>query len=227
MTEPAAPLPAPDRQLLLGRIHQGFHSWLGLIQASSYRAAVGLQRLPGARMLLVNHPSLVKRVLVEEVAQFPKHPYTFWMLEPLIGRASFSVNGEEWRQQRQGVDGALALARLQLVAPQMRAAISDCLARLEPQADGNSWNVAPAMTLLTADVIVRTIISLVLPAAEAQRSNRASSATSAGRGSPRCWLYWGCPGRGWATSWLPTPGQSANGSGRGWRSAGRPAARRR
>jgi cytochrome P450 len=197
MTEPAAPLPAPDRQLLLGRIHQGFHSWLGLIQASSYRAAVGLQRLPGARMLLVNHPSLVKRVLVEEVAQFPKHPYTFWMLEPLIGRASFSVNGEEWRQQRQGVDGALALARLQLVAPQMRAAISDCLARLEPQADGNSWNVAPAMTLVTADVIVRTIMSLVLPAAEAQRieqgfqryQRRAGiAAVLALLGVPRPWL---------------------------------------
>ena len=99
---PAAPTPAPDRQGVLAQLRGGLDSWLKLIRASSYRAAIGSQQLPGARMLLVNHPSLVKRVLVEEVEQFPKHPYTFWMLEPLIGRAAFSVNGEEWRQQRLG-----------------------------------------------------------------------------------------------------------------------------
>ncbi len=197
MTDPAAPPPAPDRQNLVARLRGGLDSWLNLISASSYRAAVGIQRLPGARMLLVNHPSLVKRVLVEEVEQFPKHPYTFWMLEPLIGRAAFSANGAEWQEQRRGVDGALALARLQLVAPQMRAAIGDCLAQLEQRADGPSWNVAPAMTQVTADVIVRTIMSLVLPAAEAQRieqcfqryQRRAGiAAVLALLGLPRPWL---------------------------------------
>ena len=194
---PVAPAPAPDRQGVLAHLRGGFDSWLNLIRASSYRAAIGSQQLPGARMLLVNHPSLVKRVLVEEVEQFPKHPYTFWMLEPLIGRAAFSVNGEEWRQQRLGVDSALAQARLQRVAPQMRAAIGACLERLEARADGASWNVAPAMTQLTADVIVRTIFSLELPATEAhqieQRFQRyqgraAVAAVLALLGLPRPWM---------------------------------------
>jgi len=194
---PAAPPAAPDHQGVLTQLRGGLDSWLKLIRASSYKAAIGMQRLPGARMLLVNHPSLVKRVLVEEVEHFPKHPYTFWMLEPLIGRASFSVDGQEWRQQRQGIDEALALARLQLVAPQMRAAIGDCLERLERQADGAHWNVAPAMTQVTADLILRTIMSLVLPEAEAreieqsfQRYQRRAgiAAVLALLGVPRGWL---------------------------------------
>jgi cytochrome P450 len=136
-------------------------------------------------------------VLVDDVEQFPKHPYTFWMLEPLIGRATFSVSGDEWREQRKGVDEALALTRLQLVAPQMRAAIGACLERLEQQAEGSSWNVAPAMTQVTADVIVRTILSRVLPAAEARRieqcfqryQRRAGiAAVMALLGVPRSWL---------------------------------------
>ena len=148
-------------------------------------------------MLLVNHPSLVKRVLVDEAERFPKHPYTFWMLEPLIGRAAFSVNGEEWRQQRQGVDSALAQARLQRVYPQMRAAIADCLDRLESGADGSSWDAAPAMTQVTADVIVRTIFSLALPEDEARRietsfqryqRRAAVAAMLALLGVPKAWL---------------------------------------
>jgi len=194
---PAAPPAAPDHQGVLAQLRGGLDSWLKLIRASSYKAGIGMQRLPGARMLLVNHPSLVKRVLVEEVEQFPKHPYTFWMLEPLIGRAAFSANGEEWRQQRLRVDSALAQTRLQRVAPQMRAAIGACLARLEARADGPSWNVAPAMTQFTADVIVRTIFSLELPEPEAhqieqrfQRYQRraALAAVLALVGVPRPWM---------------------------------------
>lgn len=194
---PAAPEPAPDNQNLLAQIWEGQKSWLNLIRASSYHSAIGFQQLPGARMLLVNHPSLVKRVLVDEPDQFPKHPYTFWMLEPLIGRAAFSMNGEKWKQQREGVDRALAQTRLSQVYAQMRDAIHHCLVALDQQADGKTWNVAPAMTKFTADVIFRTIFSIKLPEEESreiemnfQRYQKHSgiAAVLALLGVPRSWL---------------------------------------
>jgi cytochrome P450 len=197
MAERKRRIPGERGSFSLARVAQGFHSWLSLIPESSYRAAVGQQQLPGSRMLLVNHPSLVRKVLVEQAEQFPKHPYTMWMLEPLIGRASFSVNGEEWRQQREGVDSALALTRLSRIYPQMHAAIADCLDRMEARVGATSWNVAPVMTQFTADVIVRTIFSLALPPAEAQRletrfqryQNRAGTAAMlALLGVPQPWL---------------------------------------
>ena len=127
----------------------------------------------GLNLLLVNEPAAVRQVLVSEVEAFPKHPYMLWILEPLIGRGIFAVNGEEWAQQRRLLDQAFQMAQLQRVMPQMAAACQASLARLEAQAAGDlvagrSVDADAEMTLVTADVIVRTILSRSLEGAEAE-----------------------------------------------------------
>jgi hypothetical protein len=97
MLIPPHPEPAPFREPFVLRLRRGLRSWLALLTPFSYRLPVGMETILGQRLLLVNEPQAVRRVLVEEVEQFPKHPFTFWVLEPLIGRGVFSVNGEEWR----------------------------------------------------------------------------------------------------------------------------------
>jgi cytochrome P450 len=96
-----------------------------------------------------------------------------WILEPLIGRGIFAVNGEEWAQQRRLLDQAFQMAQLQRVMPQMAAACQASLARLEAQVAGDlvagrSVDADAEMTLVTADVIVRTILSRSLEGAEAE-----------------------------------------------------------
>jgi cytochrome P450 len=107
--------------------------------------------------------------MVDEVEQFPKHPYTLWILEPLIGRAIFSVNGPEWARQRRLVDQAFQVAQLRRVLPQMQGAVQAMVARLDALVSSEPVTVEidEAMTLVTADVIVRTILSRPLEAAEA------------------------------------------------------------
>jgi cytochrome P450 len=134
----------------------------------------------GLNLLLVNDPAGVRQVMVSEVEAFPKHPYTLWILEPLIGRAIFSVNGEEWAQQRRLVDQAFQVAQLQRVLPQMEGAVEALMERLEAlmerleaQVDAGSIDGCPVdadaeMTLVTADVIVRTILSRPLEGVEAE-----------------------------------------------------------
>ena len=127
----------------------------------------------GLNLLLVNEPAAVRQVLVSEVEAFPKHPYMLWILEPLIGRGIFAVNGEEWAQQRRLLDQAFQMAQLQRVLPQMAAACQASLARLEAQVAGDlvagrSVDADAEMTLVTADVIVRTILSRSLEGAEAE-----------------------------------------------------------
>jgi len=169
MMIPPHPEPAPFREPFVLRLRRGLRSWLALLTPFSYRLPVGMETILGQRLLLVNEPQAVRRVLVEEVEQFPKHPFTFWVLEPLIGRGVFSVNGEEWRGQRRLIDQALQQARLTRVFPQMQAACSDLIERLGPQADGRDVDMQTTMTLVTADVIVRTITSVPLAAAEAEQ----------------------------------------------------------
>jgi cytochrome P450 len=171
--EPVYPPPQPYTPNFLRRIRRGLYSWFGLLNEWDFRIPVGALRFMGLNLLLVNEPAAVRQVLVSEVEAFPKHPYMLWILEPLIGRGIFAVNGEEWAQQRRLLDQAFQMAQLQRVLPQMAAACRASLARLEAQVAGDlvagrSVDADAEMTLVTADVIVRTILSRSLEGAEAE-----------------------------------------------------------
>jgi len=171
--EPVYPPPEPYTPNFLRRIRRGLYSWFGLLDEWGFRIPVGALRFMGLNLLLVNEPAAVRQVLVSEVEAFPKHPYMLWILEPLIGRGIFAVNGAEWAQQRRLLDQALQMVQLQRVLPQMAAACQASLARLEPQVAGDlvagrSVDADAEMTLVTADVIVRTILSRPLEGAEAE-----------------------------------------------------------
>ena len=171
--EPVYPPPEPYTPNFLRRIRRGLYSWFGLLNEWDFRIPVGALRFMGLNLLLVNEPAAVRQVLVSEVEAFPKHPYMLWILEPLIGRGIFAVNGEEWAQQRRLLDQAFQMAQLQRVMPQMAAACQASLARLEAQVAGDlvagrSVDADAEMTLVTADVIVRTILSRSLEGAEAE-----------------------------------------------------------
>ena len=166
--EPIYPPPQPYTPNFLRRIRRGLYSWFGLLNEWDFRIPVGALRFMGLNLLLVNEPAAVRQVMVSEVEAFPKHPYMLWILEPLIGRGIFAVNGAEWAQQRRLLDQAFQMAQLQRVLPQMAAACRASLARLEAQADGRSVDADAEMTLVTADVIVRTILSRSLEGAEAE-----------------------------------------------------------
>jgi cytochrome P450 len=173
--EPVYPRPAPYQRLFVWRLLQGLRSWFGLLSDVDFRIPIGSVRFLGLNLFLVNQPAAVKRVLVDAVEDFPKHPFTLWILEPLIGRAIFSVNGAEWARQRRLLDQAFQVAQLRRVLPQMQGAVEAMLARLEAAAGAGgaaaeqpvTVEIDQEMTLVTADVIVRTILSRPLEAAEA------------------------------------------------------------
>ncbi|MEI6360042.1 MAG: cytochrome P450 [Synechococcus sp. ELA619] len=164
--EPVFPPLQPNTSSFPMRLVRGLQSWLALLMERDYRIAIGSLNFLGLNLFLLNQPEAVRRVMVDEVESFPKHPYTLWILEPLIGRGIFSVNGEEWARQRRIVDQALQTAQLQRVLPQMEEATRELIARLEPLADGSSVAIDREMTLVTADVIIRTILSRPLADSE-------------------------------------------------------------
>ncbi len=164
---PPWPKPLPYTSNILRRLARGWKSWFGLLNEWDFRIPLGELNLLGLPVFLVNSPPLIRKVLVEEVDQFPKHPYTLWILEPLIGRAIFSVNGEEWQWQRRLIDQAFQVAELKRVFPAMSDATKALLDRLELQKDNPYIDIDKEMTLVTADVIMRTILSRPLGGGEA------------------------------------------------------------
>lgn len=170
--QPIFPRPAPFNKHFIWRLLKGARSWLDLLSDVDFQIPVGAVQFLGLNLFLVNDPATVKRLLIDKVDKYPKHPYTLWILEPLIGRAIFSVNGEEWARQRRLMDQAFQVAQLRRVFPQMQGAVDAMVDRIDSTFLSSGTNqvslqIDQEMTLVTADVIVRTILSRPLSQAEA------------------------------------------------------------
>ena len=157
--EPVHPKPNSDKTWFVLRILKGLHSWIEVPKEENFVTPGNAIRFLGLNIFIVNKLSEIKRIKVRQFERFPKHRLTLWTLEPLIGRGIFSVNGEEWQQQRILIDQAFKVAQLRKVLPQMRGAVDALLGRLHRIADGRSVKIDEEMTLVTADVIIRTILS--------------------------------------------------------------------
>jgi cytochrome P450 len=130
---------------------------------------MGEVHLPGVDLYMVNDPEVVKRVLKEDSANFPKSALLGDALRPLLGDSVFTTNGSTWQRQREMMGPAFAQARLQLAFPVMKEACEDMLKRLDLLPDGAELDIEVEMTFVTADIIFRTIFSKPLQGSDAQR----------------------------------------------------------
>ena len=164
---PAYPRPRKSRLSGLTMFFSARRSWMDALYERSYQMQMGEVHLPGIDMYMVNEPALVRRVMTEEAAAFPKSRQLGEALEPLLGKSIFTTNGAQWERQRKMMEPAFAQARLNVAFPVMREATQDLLARLAAQPDGAEQDLEIEMTHVTADIIFRTIFSVPMEGADA------------------------------------------------------------
>src|SRR6476620_11330713 len=143
---PAYPKPRKRRAPLLRMFFSARHSWMDALYERSYAMQMGEVHLPGLDLYMVNEPGLVRRVMTEEAASFPKSALQGKALEPLLGESIFTTNVAQWKRQRQMMDPAFAQARLNVAFPVMREAVQDMLKRLRKLPDGTEQDVEIEMT---------------------------------------------------------------------------------
>nr|WP_161860888.1 cytochrome P450 [Algicella marina] len=107
-------------------------------------------------------PDIVRRVLVEEQANFPKSRVMQRLLEPLIGQSMFLTNGSHWARQRRMVDPTLELSRLKAFLPLMQAAVDEMMDRLRMEV-GKPVDIEQETMRVTADILCRTVFSEQVP----------------------------------------------------------------
>ena len=144
-------------------------SWLDSLYARSYHMKMGEVHLPGVDLYMVNEPALVRRVMVEEAASFPKHEMLGDALRPLLGDSIFTTNGDVWRRQRALMDPSFEAARIRHVFGRMRGAAQAMAERLREVPDGAEHDIEIELTHVAADIILRTILSQPLDSAGAQQ----------------------------------------------------------
>ena len=141
---------------------------ISALSDKAYNMHMGELVTPGQRIYIANQPDLIKRVLVDEAANFPKAQISSDMLELLLGDSIFVSNGEVWKRQRRMMDPAFEQARIKIVFDLMMEAADALFARLDAKADGRDTAIDEEMMHVTADIIFRTIFSQPLEGHEAK-----------------------------------------------------------
>src|SRR6056297_808358 len=112
----------------------------------------------GKRWHMVMDPDAIRRVLLEEVDNYPKSLVTKNLLRPAIGESLFIAEGAHWRWQRRTAAPVFSHRNVMNLAPVMSAAArrsADRIAGAGPRA----VDVATDMVRTTFDVIAEVTFS--------------------------------------------------------------------
>ncbi|EAB5346946.1 cytochrome P450 [Campylobacter jejuni] len=134
-------------------------SWLDGLYERSYKMQTGYVKMPNFDLYVINDTKEVKRMMVDEVREFPKSVFLHELLSPLLGESIFTTNGEVWKKQRELLRPSFEMTRINKVFNLMSEAVADMMDRFSKYPNHAIIEVDEAMTFITADVIFRTIMS--------------------------------------------------------------------
>jgi cytochrome P450 len=131
---PAAPVPFPavEKPGVGDMIRFFRHARRNMISAFdevAYREPILRRKAFGSDVWIVSEPDAVKRVLLDNVANYPKGTQQNRRLRPVLGDGLLTSEGESWRWQRRTTAPAFQHRRIAGFAPAMVDAASDMLDR--------------------------------------------------------------------------------------------------
>ena len=110
-------------------------------------------------MLLVHEPGAIRRVLLENAANYRKDRLQRRILSAGLNDGLLSAEGEKWKVQRRVIAPIFARKTVMDFGPVMLQAAEDLVRRWRGQGDGATLDVAVEMAKVTLDVVERTIFS--------------------------------------------------------------------
>lgn len=132
---------------------------LAMLPRAAYEEELFRFELGRRSVLIVNAPALVREVLVERPAAFPKSDVMVSALEPLLGEGVFIAEGETWARQRVLLEPALATLRIRSVLPHVERSLDSFAARV---GGGDTVSLGGEVSALMLEVICRSIFSSAL-----------------------------------------------------------------
>lgn len=133
--------------------------WLGLaprfdVMATLEKGPLCYTKLLGKRIYFVNDAEYVKRILLDNLANYPKSVTYRNNLRPFLGDGLLISEGDFWKRQRRLAQPAFHLGRLKALA----ATMAECAARMARDWEhGKVIDVTPAMNAVTMEIVARTL----------------------------------------------------------------------
>lgn len=106
----------------------------------------------GKRWHMVMDPGAIRRILLEELDNYPKSLVTKNLLRPAVGESLFIAEGDHWRWQRRAAAPAFSHRNVLNLAPVMSGAAGRSADRVAA-AQGQALDMAEDMVRTTFDVI--------------------------------------------------------------------------
>ncbi|TQR34416.1 cytochrome P450 [Campylobacter sp. MIT 99-7217] len=156
---PFHPKPQKSKASTLATFLFKRRSWLDGLYERSYSMQMGKVKMPGFELFVVNDTKEVRKIMVDQVKEFPKSELLHTLLKPLLGESIFTTNGEVWHKQRELLKPSFEMTRITKVFNLMSEAVDDLMHKFDTYEDGAIIEVDELMTFVTADVIFRTIMS--------------------------------------------------------------------
>ena len=117
----------------------------------------------GRRSLILNAPDAIRRVLVDNHANYGRTPATLRILHPLIGDGLFLAEGKAWKHQRRLVAPAFAPRSLEIVARHVAAVAAETVDGLLARTPG-PVDVLHTVQYLALEVAGRALFSQAMRA---------------------------------------------------------------
>ena len=108
---------------------------------------------------VVNDPAAVRRVFLDNVANYRKDALQLRVLRPGLGSGLLTVDGEGWRAQRRALAPLFSPRQVADFAPAMHRVARMTVERLGAGRDGRVIEVGEEMALTTLQVLEQTLFS--------------------------------------------------------------------
>jgi cytochrome P450 len=115
--------------------------------------------LPVGHVLLVHEPNAIRRVLLDNAANYRKDRLQRRVLSAGLNEGLLSAEGEQWRSQRRVLAPMFARRTVMEFTPAMMGAAKVLIKRWSGLGDHATIDVAAEMARLTLEVLERTIFS--------------------------------------------------------------------
>jgi len=129
------------------------------IPAAAYREPIYELKHSLGRMFIISDPAGVKRVLLDNVSNYPKEPQGSQIMGAAFGEGLLSSTGEKWRKHRRIMAPSFDHRSVAACAPAMVETTARFIEKWEERAPGTVIDIESEMTELTLQIISRTMFS--------------------------------------------------------------------
>ena len=122
-----------------------------------FREPIVVGGFPFARVVVLNDPVAIRRVLVETPNAYPKHILERRILSARLREGLAGTEGEQWASQRRTLAPLFGRKAVLQLAPAMAEAAAELVERWHNRRSGDALDIKIEMDVLALDVLSRSV----------------------------------------------------------------------